>query len=66
MADRRIWHDHLEPLAAAGYRAIAVDLPGFGDAPAREDPAAWTALLETMDALGVEEADAAGQLLGSR
>jgi pimeloyl-ACP methyl ester carboxylesterase len=59
-----MWRDHLEPLAAAGYRAIAVDLPGFGDAPAGEDPAAWTAVMDTMDALGVEQATLVGNSWG--
>ena len=26
IADRRMWDEHLEPLAAAGYRVVAVDL----------------------------------------
>lgn len=33
VADRRIWSEHLQPLAGAGFRALALDLPGFGDAP---------------------------------
>src|ERR1700741_1493969 len=32
VADRSMWREHLDWLADAGHRAIAVDLPGFGDA----------------------------------
>jgi len=32
IADRSMWHEHLDWLVDCGYRAIAVDLPGFGDA----------------------------------
>ena len=28
-----LWRDCLEPIAAAGWRAVAPDLPGFGDSP---------------------------------
>src|ERR1700758_2372289 len=57
VADRTMWREHLEPLAAAGYRVIAPDLPGFGEAAVRPGPQApWNDVLETMNALGVERA----------
>jgi pimeloyl-ACP methyl ester carboxylesterase len=63
VADRRMWDDLLPALAAAGHRAIAVDLPGFGDA---SDPACapHTAVLDTMDALEVERAALIGNSFG--
>jgi pimeloyl-ACP methyl ester carboxylesterase len=33
IADRRMWTPQIEALEAAGHRALAPDLPGFGDAP---------------------------------
>ena len=33
IADRRMWEPQVEALEAAGHRALAPDLPGFGDAP---------------------------------
>jgi 3-oxoadipate enol-lactonase len=33
IADRRMWAPQLEPLRAAGHKAVAPDLPGFGDEP---------------------------------
>jgi 3-oxoadipate enol-lactonase len=64
VADRRIWTEHLEPLAAAGHRVIAVDLPGFGEAR-DESPAPWLDVLETLDALGVERAAVVGNSFGA-
>ena len=63
VADRRMWADLLPSIAAAGYRAIAVDLPGFGDAA---DPAypPHTAVLDTMDTLDVERAALIGNSFG--
>jgi 3-oxoadipate enol-lactonase len=33
IADRRMWTPTVEALEAAGHHALALDLPGFGDAP---------------------------------
>jgi pimeloyl-ACP methyl ester carboxylesterase len=63
VADRRMWADLLPSIAAAGYRAIAVDLPGYGDAA---DPgcAPHSAVLDTMDALDAERAALIGNSFG--
>jgi 3-oxoadipate enol-lactonase len=54
VADRRMWEEQLRPLSGVGYRVIALDLPGFGEAPmAIEQDAPWVDVLETMDWLGV-------------
>lgn len=61
-----MWRDHLEPLARAGYRAIAVDLPGFGEAEvAPGEQAPWNDVLETMAALGVDRATLVGNSFGA-
>jgi pimeloyl-ACP methyl ester carboxylesterase len=66
IADRRMWDEHLEPLAVAGHRAVAVDLPGFGEAVAGLDPVAhWEDVVETMDALGIERAALVGNSFGA-
>lgn len=62
VGDRSMWSDHLEPLAAAGYRVIAPDLPGFGEAT--EELIPWDAVLDTMDALDVEQAVLVGNSWG--
>ncbi len=65
IADRRMWDEHLEPLAAAGYRGVAVDLPGFGEAALEQGPVAhWEDVVETMDALGIERAALVGNSFG--
>jgi pimeloyl-ACP methyl ester carboxylesterase len=53
------WKDNgtLAALAAAGRRAVALDLPGYGDSPANDiadarDPTAFVGA--TLDALGIE------------
>lgn len=61
----------LAALAPAGHRAIALDLPGFGDSakplPAGYSPQ-WFArtLVSAMDALGLDRADVVGNSLGGR
>lgn len=65
VADRRMWSEHLEPLAAAGFRVIAIDLPGFGEAPPPEgEDAPWSDVLETMDGLRIERAALVGCSFG--
>jgi 3-oxoadipate enol-lactonase len=65
IADRRMWSEHLEPLAAAGHRVLAVDLPGFGEALPGPGPLAhWEDVLETMDALGIAQASLVGNSFG--
>lgn len=65
IADRRMWDGHLELLAAAGHRVVAVDLPGFGEAAAGPGPVAhWEDVVETMDALGIERASIVGNSFG--
>jgi len=66
IADRRMWDEHLEPLAAAGSRVVAVDLPGFGEAALEGGPVAhWEDVVETMDALGIERAALVGSSFGA-
>jgi pimeloyl-ACP methyl ester carboxylesterase len=60
-----MWAEHLGPLAAAGYRVVAVDLPGFGEAPvAQDEDAPWCDVLLTMDALGIDRATLVGNSFG--
>ncbi len=65
IADRSMWAEHLEPLARAGYRAIALDLPGFGEArPEPGEQAPWRDVLDTMDELGIERGALVGNSFG--
>jgi 3-oxoadipate enol-lactonase len=65
VCDRTMWSEHLGPLAAAGYRAVAFDLPGFGEAEIKPgDQAPWRDVLGAMDELGIEQAVVVGNSLG--
>jgi pimeloyl-ACP methyl ester carboxylesterase len=60
-----MWTEHLGPVAASGYRVVAVDLPGFGEAPvAQDEDAPWRDVLLTMDALGIDRATLVGNSFG--
>src|SRR5215210_5197076 len=45
------WLENLPAVAAAGYRAIALDLPGFGRSPMPEAPITITSLARSVDDL---------------
>ncbi|MDT7647425.1 MAG: hypothetical protein QOC75_4425 [Pseudonocardiales bacterium] len=65
VADRTMWAEHLQPLARHGYRVVAMDLPGFGEAPLMSgEQAPWADVLQTMDELGIEQAALVGNSLG--
>jgi pimeloyl-ACP methyl ester carboxylesterase len=66
VADRTMWREHLEPLAEAGYRVIAPELPGFGEAtvaPGAQAP--WEDVLQTLKELQVDHAALVGNSLGA-
>lgn len=66
IADRSMWDEHLGWLAQAGFRAIAVDLPGFGEAPAQDGPQApWEDLLGTLRDLDIPRAALVGNSFGA-
>ena len=61
VADRSMWDEHLGWLARAGFRAVAVDLPGFGEAPAHAGPHAdWEDVVRTMRDLEINRATVVG------
>ena len=43
-----MWRDVLPAVAAAGWRAVAPDLPGFGDSPA-DPPGTWERQVEAVE-----------------
>jgi pimeloyl-ACP methyl ester carboxylesterase len=64
---RAIWAGSVAALAAAGFDAIAVDLPGYGDSLGAEPggmPVMAAAVLATMDALGLASAALVGHSMG--
>lgn len=65
VADRSMWAEHLQPLAATGFRVLALDLQGYGEAPVEPgEEAPWADVLETMDALSIERAALIGNSFG--
>ncbi|MFZ0040979.1 MAG: alpha/beta hydrolase, partial [Solirubrobacteraceae bacterium] len=66
IADRSMWNEHLDWLADAGFRAIAVDLPGFGDAVVSGGmQAPWEDVLQTLRELAVPRAVLVGDSFGA-
>jgi len=64
-----LWHDAMIPLAAAGYRCIAIDIPPFGFSERPSEPSYGNAaqaarIVALMDALGLEHAILYGHSFG--
>jgi pimeloyl-ACP methyl ester carboxylesterase len=61
-----MWSEHLDWLAQAGFRAVAVDLPGFGEAAVDDGPQApWDDVLETLRELDIASAALVGNSFGA-
>ena len=54
--DRHLWRYQVPALAAAGFRVIAPDLRGFGDAPRPQDPKDYGIPLVVADVIGILDA----------
>src|SRR5439155_8677356 len=54
--DRHLWRYQVPALAAAGFRVLAPDLRGFGDAPRPTDPAEYGIPIVIRDVLGILDA----------
>lgn len=67
----RGWRPQMEALAAAGYRAIALDMRGYGRSSAPDDPTRYTPfhtvgdLIGLLDALGLPEVTIVGHDFGA-
>ncbi|MCP5270276.1 MAG: alpha/beta fold hydrolase [Burkholderiaceae bacterium] len=64
---KAIWAGSVAALAAGGFDAIAVDLPGYGESQAVAPggmPVMALAVLATMDALGLDRAALVGHSMG--
>jgi 3-oxoadipate enol-lactonase len=66
VADRRMWREHLPGSADAGFHAVAVDLPGFGEAAVEDGAQApWEDVLLTLRELGIDRAALVGNSFGA-
>src|SRR5688572_22545799 len=54
--DRHLWRYQVGPLVKAGFRVIAPDLRGFGDAPRPADPKEYGLPIVIRDLLGILDA----------
>ena len=65
---RKMWRPQAAPLAAAGYRVICPDLPGFGDSPLPAGQASMAryadAVIGLLDDLEIEQAVVGGMSMG--
>lgn len=50
------WRSQMQAIAAAGYRAVALDMRGFGQSFAPRDPALYTSMHTVGDLVGVLDA----------
>jgi 3-oxoadipate enol-lactonase len=64
IADRTMWSEQLGPIADAGFRVLALDLPGFGEAQPSDADGPWADVLETLDAVKIERAALVGNSFG--
>ncbi|HEX4467408.1 MAG TPA: alpha/beta fold hydrolase [Solirubrobacteraceae bacterium] len=61
IADRRMWSEHLQALADEGFRAVAFDLAGFGEAPVNiEQDAPWFDVIASVEHAGIARATVVG------
>jgi pimeloyl-ACP methyl ester carboxylesterase len=66
VADRSMWREHLDWLAEAGFKAVAVDLPGFGETPVTPGvQAPWEDVLQTLKELDVDGPALVGNSFGA-
>jgi pimeloyl-ACP methyl ester carboxylesterase len=66
IADRSMWTSHLDWLADEGFRAIAVDLRGFGEAAVAAGPQApWEDVLQALKELEASPAVLVGDSFGA-